>query len=523
MAPLLPFFLAYVAGISAALPASRNFLPLFGVPLAAAGAAFFLAAELKKFKRGRNVRWALLGGFLIFGFLAPGLPQYFMPENHVLRHLKEGEPAGATGRIVEVLEASSTRARYVVELTEIRYGETAIPVSGRARISQYSPKNFLRPGDVARISKARLKRPRNFKNPGRFDYKRYLEKQGIRVIGNISKSGSIQKIGTFPLPPFAALRNGVRDKMSAVIGAYFTKDEGALARAMVLGDKQALSEEMKEAFRATGLAHLTAVSGLHIGFAAFASYFLSYPLIFYFLCKYFPEAARAGGARKTAVIFTLGPVLFYVALVGAKVSALRAGTMVFIFLLAVLLNRGGNLFNALLLAAFLLLLWTPQAILDAGFQLSFMAVFSILFVLHFLGKREEDDIDRMGEFSARLRIWKFLRGTALITLAANLGTLLILAFHFNRVSLVGFFLNLLAVPVAAVLIPATLLALTLGLIWQPATAAFMPVISLLLKFFLIVPPFFASLPYAAAYIPTPPRLWFILYYGAFFGAGYWFH
>ncbi|MFQ5672054.1 MAG: DNA internalization-related competence protein ComEC/Rec2 [Nitrospinales bacterium] len=517
MGSLLPFFLVYAGGILTTLPASRHFL--FPCPtLVLTITAIALIARRKK---NRPVSWALLTGLFGLGCLAPGLPEHFRPDDHILLHLQDGRRAEVTGHLLTVTQKPPRQTHYVIELAKIRYRESAaVPVSGRARIVLYSAANFLRPGDLLRIHNVRLKRPRNFKNPGRFDYIRYLESRGISVIGNVSKPESVEKIGAVPLSAFVTLRHAARENMFRTIDRHLSPRKAGLLKAMLLGEKQTLPDDIKEDYRAAGIAHLMAVSGLHIGFVSLASYLVAYPLLFSFFCRYFPSAARAGKARKAAILFTLLPLSFYGILVGAKVSALRAGIMIFVFLLAILVDRGHRLFNALLLAAFAVLSWNPRAIPDVGFQLSFMAVFSILFALHFIRKQKKDAIDRM-----RKPGWyeKYLKTTVWVTLAANLGVLPILLIHFNRVSLVGFFLNIVIVPFAMALIPLALLALALGLLWQPLAAPFMPVISVLLKIFLIVPHFFASLPYASVFLATPPHLWFALYYATLFGAVYWLH
>lgn len=516
MNPLLPLFLAYVGGILFALPAARLFLFPSVVPSAIVLAAAGLVLLRKK--HGAFI-WILLACFLAIGYAAPGLPDRFRPESHILNHLREGEPAEVSGNIVQPPLIYPERTRYVVELTSIRYGENAVPVSGLARITVYAEAvSPLQLGDAVRFEKTRLKRPRNFKNPGRFDYKRYMDSAGISVAGNTSHPPG--KTGTFPVSLIVAYRDTFKQKMYKIIDRYLPASESALLKGIFLSETQFLSDAVTEHYRATGLTHILSVSGLHVGIVAAAAFFLMYSPIFHFLVKYFPNAASAGIARKLTALFTLVPILFYSLLVGAKVPALRAGMMVVMFLLAVLVERANKLFNALLLAAFVLLIWNPKAILDVGFQLSFTAVFSILFAVHYLTRWEKTPLDRLVEPG-----WyqKLLSGTVLVSFAASLGTLPMLIFYFNRISLSGFILNPVLVPISSLLLPLAFIALTLGLAWEPLASVCMPILSLLLKVFLIVPEYFASIPYSSIYVPTPPHIWFILYYVAFFGGIYWYH
>lgn len=127
--------------------------------------------------------------------------------------------------------------------------------------------------------------------------------------------------------------------MLVSLSQVFPKDEGKLLQAMVFGIKDSLSPIIKEAYIATGLAHLTAVSGLHIGFVASAFYFLSTPLVFYLLYRFKPDSARAGHSGKWTAFLCLIPFLLYMIIVGAKVSSLRAGIMISAFLIVIIINR----------------------------------------------------------------------------------------------------------------------------------------------------------------------------------------
>ncbi len=239
----------------------------------------------------------------------------------------------------------------------------------------------------------------------------------------------------------------------------------------------------------------------------------------------------AGWAKKITAGLCFIPVIFYVAIVGAKFSTLRAGIMVAVFLFAILADRERSMFNALALAAFLILLGQPLALLEPGFQLSFMAVLVILYALNMKDKLQGDVIDRMGEVPWHKSLWNFsgaeasvpawfiyiFAASAFISLAASLGTLPILVHHFHRVSLSGFLLNIFMVPLASLLIPLALLLLSAGLVWQFIADAFFPLVGLLLQFFLTVPQYAASFPHASEFVAAPPAGWSLLYYFVLFG------
>lgn len=541
MIPLLPYFLSYVGGILAAVAEYRNFIFPYLTP------AMAVAAAMMIFRKSAPVRgWKTAAFILLFpvGFIMSDAPQAPLPEDHILFHIEEGRPARIEGQLRSSPQTTTDQIRYTLDLQRLEYGTQRIPVTGRVLVTLYHKKTppTLTAGDLVRIDKVRLKRPRNFKNPGHFDYEAYLAAQGITVIGNVSPPGNVEQIGSVPLPLWISVREALYGKFVKVIEAHFPAEEKMLLKGMILGDKQSLSAETREAYIATGLAHLMAVSGLHIGFVAGAAFFLLSPIVFQLLYRISPDRVRAGHARKWTAFLCLFPVLIYMLLVGAKVSALRAGIMVIAVLIAILLNREKNLFNALLVAAFLILLWNPKALGEVGFQLSFMAVFSILYVFHHLFAIEEDPVDWLGEpswfqklvkgypgaeepdFQQRwtLRLQRIIAGSTLVSLAAMLGTLPILLFHFNRISLAGFFLNPFMVPLASVLIPLALLAITAGILWPPLLNLLGIPVSLLLKLFSFIPQLFSPLPWSSIYLPTPAPAGILFYYFLYFGGIYFF-
>lgn len=522
MMALLPYFLFYTAGLFAAFPASRAFLFPWALPVAALTAAAWSAARTRQFRRHHLVLFLLL---LVWGGTAEWRDTHFRPGHHILHHIEDGRRAQVTGVVAEPPQYYPDRVRYYVDLESITYGERVIPVTGRARITLYEPEDTVRTGDRVRFLQVRLKRPRNFKNPGRFDYEHFMRTEGIDVMGGLSQAERLERLGPARVPALAEWRERSLRFMRGLFERGLDADKAALLRGMVLGEKEFLPESLQEAYRATGVAHLMAVSGLHIGFVAGATYFLVHPILWRLFLRYRPHWVYLGWTQKAAVLACFPPVLVYMCLIGGKVSALRAGAMVILFLAAVLVERERSLFNALLIAAFGILLWNPGAFLTPGFQLSFGAVFAILYFHRMLVNPAGDPIDRLGEQPWHRRLpglrgddrglpakaARFLYGTAFVSLAAILGTLPALVYHFNRVSLVGFFLNLLLVPLASLVIPAALLMALIGTVSGTLANALMPLLNGVLEVFVTVPVWAASLPHTSFYVPTPPAFWLVFY------------
>jgi competence protein ComEC len=527
--PLLPFLFAYMSGLCAYFPATRLFIAPWLLPTG----LFLMALYLTHHVMRETIAVLVLAGI---GYLAPALPGLTRPSNHILNHIQEGQTTVVQGKIFSPPRILKDRTYYQLELESL--GTPSIPVTGTVRVSLYKPHTTFKAGDRVRFNKVRLKIPRNFKNPGRFDYHRYLKSRGIDVTGNISRPETMELLGQFDLPFWRTSLDALRNQLLASLEKLFPAKEAALLKAMVLGMKDSLPMEVRENYIATGLAHLMAVSGLHIGFVAAASYFILWPAVFLLLFRLKPDSASAGHARKVTAILCLIPVLFYMVAVGPKVSSIRAGIMVSAFLIAILCDRQSSLFNVFLTAGLFILMWKPESITDVGFQLSFLAVGGILLVFTCLSRVSDDPVAQMGEPTwsqkvmrgtpapprtresmgqyLKFRVEKMFIAGALVSATVTAVTFPVLLYQFNRISMVGVFLNILMVPLATLLIPTVLLMTLVGTISTSLASILAWPVSGVTQVFLWVPEIFAKLPFSSLYLPSPPSLWLVFYFSTLF-------
>ena len=529
---ILPFLLAFTAGLLG--KQEKWFIaPFFASGITLCLSFFFLNRSTKNFSCKKA---SAIVALFTLGLFYPG-KEPAKPGN-IVHYIEEGKTVSLQGRLFTPPRVLEDRTFYFLDVESISTKTDTRNVSGKVRIAVYKPHKLLQSGEIIRFEKIRLKFPRNFKNPGRFDYRSFLKAKNIDLIGNVSQPETIVRLGHFDLPLYYSFPQHLRRQLLNSLSELFPGNEGKLLQAMVFGIKDPLPLNLKEAYLKTGLAHLMAVSGLHIGFVAGAFYFLLLPMLFYLLYRFKPDSARAGHSRKWAALFCLIPVLLYMVVVGAKVSSLRSGIMISAFLIAILINRKNSLFNAFLLAAFFILLWKPESLIDPGFQLSFLAVAGILWVINLLYELGKNPLSKLGEppwhqnvpgkepdsvdssQSLRSKMKRFFLSSALISVTVTLATLPVLLFHFNRISLLGLFLNLFLVPLAAILIPGVLMVTCMGMVSQ--SLAFLPAMPLfyLTKLFLIIPEFAASIPYSSLYLATPPPVWVLLYYAVLVSGGY---
>ncbi len=218
-------------------------------------------------------------------------------------------------------------------------------------------------GDII-VIKTRLQQFKNLKNPCEFDYKRFMERKGIKYRSYIKK-GRWQTIGHYNgLNTFAVkLRNrllglyrehGIRNREFAVLSAF------------TLGYRHELDPELKQAFISAGAMHFLAVSGLHAG------------IIFYVLNILFRFLERIQYGKGAKLIFIILILWFYALLTGLSPSVLRASAMFTLIQTGIYFNRTISISNILAVTAFLILIYNPLQISDPGFQLSFLAVSGII-------------------------------------------------------------------------------------------------------------------------------------------------
>jgi competence protein ComEC len=212
---------------------------------------------------------------------------------------------------------------------------------------------------------AKLRPPRNFKNPGAFDYEGYLRGLGIAVVG----SGPAEKLQLLPGNGGTRLgrwRSVVRRSLMAHITgtnyALWSRNDAAIFAAMIIGEDSLLLRDVREEFQATGVYHLLVVSGMNVGLLAFTIFWL---------------ARRSRAPEWLASAITGGLACFYAYVAGMGVPIQRAVLMLCLYLIARLFYRGRAPLNATGFAALIVLVISPQALYEAGFQLTFLALVAI--------------------------------------------------------------------------------------------------------------------------------------------------
>ena len=217
-------------------------------------------------------------------------------------------------------------------------------------------------GDRIRLI-ARLKLPRNFGNPGSFDYEGYLHGIGVSALASV-KAENIEvlpgKTGSLLGSWRSRTRHSILDHMRSK--GLWSHDDAALFAAMIVGDDSLLMRDVREEFQKTGVYHLLVVSGMNVGLMAWAVFWL---------------ARRLRCPGWAASLLTIALSIFYAYVAGMGVPIQRAALMLSLFLIARLLYRDRSPLNATGFAALVVLVISPSALFEAGFQLTFLALLAI--------------------------------------------------------------------------------------------------------------------------------------------------
>tara|TARA_B100000315_G_scaffold259500_1_gene315793 strand:- start:32 stop:2038 length:2007 start_codon:yes stop_codon:yes gene_type:complete len=412
-------------------------------PPAWAGVLVILAAGLVVYFRRHNFL-TLCSGLTIlaiaFGFTAAQWRT--MSVAHPVLQKRIG-PTSISGRILHV-ENFENGPRITVEKIHLAFlAPYEMPQKVRLKLRGQQPD--LAPGQWIKV-RGVLTPPPAPVMPGSFDFQRRFYFMAIGATGfGMGKAEILQSsfTGTANLHISTAinlfvaeLRHAIAEKIRrAIPGAI-----GGVAAALMTGDRSGIPKTVLEAFRQSGLAHLLAISGLHIGLVA-GLLFGGFRSIFALL----PKVALRQPIKKWAAFLAILGAFGYAVMAGATVPTQRAFLMISLVLLAVIVDRQGISLRLVAWAALAILILRPESLLGASFQLSFAAVIALIATYEFLKERNIEQ-DRTVWWRRPAR---YIAGIALTTIIATIATSPFAIYHFNQMAQFGLFANVLAVPVTA--------------------------------------------------------------------------
>ncbi|KQT48713.1 hypothetical protein ASG43_07560 [Aureimonas sp. Leaf454] len=343
------------------------------------------------------------------------------------------------GRVLWRDRDDSGRMRYVV-----RIGSTDRPVLTRPPETAsilVSSRHETIPVGGRFAGLVRLRAPSGPAMPGAYDFAfaSFFEGRGANgfALGAPEPSTEIPRSLTVS-EKLVRLRLSVSDRIRDVIGG----GAGAVAAALMTGERSGIPDDIDDALRATGLSHVLSISGLHMALVAGFAMMLVRGLL-----ASFPRAALHLPIKKIAAAAALVVATAYLVLSGSNVATDRSFVMLSIMLVAILVDRSALTLRNVGLAAVLVLLTSPHAVLTASFQMSFAATTALVGIYGLMSRRRDDDQEpsrRPGRIRAVLL---FFGGLAASSAIAGLATAPFAAYHFQRMAPYGVVANLVALPV----------------------------------------------------------------------------
>jgi competence protein ComEC len=373
-----------------------------------------------------------LAGFLWAHFQANLLVKHRLPDNYISRDIT------VSGHIASLPKHNSRRIQFEFDVDRVAAPEIEIAPT-KIRLAWYhkyasSRLPTLKVGDKWQFT-VRLKPPRNYANPGSFDYSGWLLQKKILSTGYITGHSKKMLLESDPYAyPVQRVRQQIRTKLSAL---NLDPHIEPFLRALIIGDRANLDSSDWLVLKNTGTVHLMAISGLHVGLIAGFVF-----LIARLAWSVFPFLTLRFAAPRAAAIMAWAAASVYAALAGFSLPTQRALIMLSIILLSVVLNKIPRPLTVLCFALLVILLLDSFAVLSASFWLSFVAVALIYYFIY---------VDQNNQ--RKIKKWIHLQ------LFLSLGLLPLTALFFQQASIVSPLANLVAIPlVGFVVVPLCFIA-----------------------------------------------------------------
>lgn len=405
---------------------------------------------------------------------------------------KEAGPVEVTGTIenIERLEAGKGNRIILINVDIEKMPQKDTP--SRVRIKLHDG-GHVDIGDKVSLL-AGLNPPSAPVAPDAFDFQRYAYFEKIGAFGFAYRDPEI--LEKAPVSSFSGYLAGLRQSITSRIEKHLPYPEASFAMTMLTGQRSSITEEDWEAMRSSGLAHMLAISGLHVGLVAAVIFFTSR----LFMAS-FPTLALRHPIKKYAAVIAFAGALGYTLLVGASIPTQRALIMTGVTLFAIILDRSAISLRLAAIAAFIVLLLTPEALFGAGFQMSFAAVTGLIAFYEAIRPYWSGWHSRAG-WGKRILLYIF--GTAMTTVIATIATAPFSIYHFQHFAPYSLPANLIAVPVMGfIVMPSVVLTLLL----LPVKLEFigLGIMEQGIKFILDIAHDVASVPGAAMLVPAWPQ------------------
>lgn len=324
-----------------------------------------------------------------------------------------------------------------------------------------------------------FKQPEEARNYKGYNYKQYLKTK--KVIGTVE----LEKAKILKSSNGSFIHN-IQKYIRDTINGTLTDEEGNLLLAILLGDKDKLSEDIQESFKTSNLSHMLAVSGAHVSYIILGlTYVLQNSVI----------------GKKNGKIVCIIFLLAFMAITNFTPSVTRACIMAILTLFSSIIYRKSDVYTNISVAALITLIFNPYSLLDLGFQLSYGGTIGIIIF-----------IKRIQEKKSNSKVINYIKQMALVSIYANIIIIPIMMYHFNTVSFTFIISNIMASPILGIIVITGFLFIIASITVKPLTrliAIFIkPILSILIKISQIC----SKLPFSNILVVTPYMFNVISYY-----------
>jgi competence protein ComEC len=451
---------------------------------------FSVLLLLRKDQKSANV--FIIISLILTGFFRYELLTRDFPPNHISSYLSLNRPVTITGKIEDEPDVRENKTFLRVQAQTLSTGKMTIAISGQIILKIKEPTLKFDYADKIKFE-GFLYEPSSRRNPGAFDYKKYLSRK--RIYGIVSLSGA-DKVEITEREPgniyFSKIVIPLRKWILDVFDKTLSGNHKALLSGFLLGDTRDIPKDIYNMFRDTGTVHLLAVSGSNV--------WLVIAIIFGFL-----SLLRLPKIPTTLI--TLACIFIFANLVHNDPPVVRAGIMASVVLVGVLLYKDVQMINLVSFSALIILLFSPLFLFDVGFQLSFASVFAIVLLIPKLSEMVSKYVNK-----SHKKLWRWIIIPCLVSLSVEIVLLPILAYYFNMVPLIVVVANLFIVPLASLSVVLSCFTLFSATFSLTLASLFSASNWLCLDCILKLNTFFATLPITKLIVPSPSIFTFLTYY-----------
>ena len=428
-------------------------------------------------------------------------PHHVLPRDHIARRLSD-EPVKITlkGVVVNAPVAGKTayykdKTNFLLSVRAAKDGPAWNASRGLVDTSIYSDKPLVINFGDELILEGLIAKPSGLKNPGLFDYARYLEIKNIYAILKVRPGSLVEITDSVVASPVKKIAYLLRNAIRRTIDRHLEGSYGSFLKAILIGDRAALEESLKDDFIKTGTIHIIAISGLQVSLIAV--------MVLWFF-------ALLGVRRKTSLMITVAFLAVYSFAAGASPPIIRSVIVFSIFALGYLIAREPDPLNSLAVAAILILAWDPKGLFDPSFQLTFVSIASMVVFTPKLNSLF--GLRSIGRKSLSSKIGAYAISGVSVSIAAWMGTWPFVAAYFNIISPVSIPANLMVIPLVFLLTVIAFLFLAVDIFSGLFAGIAAHGVLLTEKALFAVNHLLAQVPCSYFRIPAPSAAFIIAYY-----------